>query len=306
MPALVASIVIVSWNTRALLLTCLNSLDSSWPDGTLQVVVVDNASIDGSPAMVNAEHPEALLIQTGANVGYAKAVNRGFKQCTADFVCLLNSDTEMTPSALATMVDYLRLHPEVGLVGPALLNPDGSHQSSRRKFPFFWPSLARMAQRRSELNAPTGPKKAEWLVGACLVLSRHLLQRLGGMDETFPFYGEDMELAYRVRLEGLEVVQLPAARVRHVGEGSSRSGASPTMRVRSYYEAPLRFLCKHGSSTEVLLWRLGRGTVAAARYATVRWLRRGVDAERQLALWAGVVRLCVRGAPSEWSLGSSL
>ena len=306
MPALVASVVIVSWNTRALLMSCLNSLDSGWSAGTLQVVVVDNASSDGSLDMVKVEHPEAVVIQMGANAGYAKAINRGLQECTGDFVCLLNSDTEMTPGALAAMIDYLHSHPEAGLVGPALLNPDGSHQSSRRKFPFFWASLTWIAERGAEIKPPAEPTKADWLVGACLVLPRQLLQRLGGMDETFPFYGEDMELAYRVRLEGLAVVQVPAARVRHVGEGSSRSGVNPTMRVRSYYEAPLRFLRKHGSAAELIIWRLGRGTVAAARYATARWLRHGADAERQMTLWAGVVRLCVAGVPSEWSLGSNL
>jgi N-acetylglucosaminyl-diphospho-decaprenol L-rhamnosyltransferase len=304
-PEPVVSVVIVSWNTQALLRSCIESLGVSSSSGTLEVVVVDNASTDGSASMVRGDYPEVKLVETGANVGYSRAINRGLSYCTGDFVCLLNSDTEMALVALQTMVGYVRDHPEVGLVGPALLNPDGSHQSSKRRFPFFWPPLSLLVGRQFELKPPTAPQHVDWLVGACLVLRRRVLQKLGGMDESYPFYGEDMELAYRVHQQGLEVVLLPAASVVHVGEGSSQTAMSPTVRVRSYYEAPLRFMRKNSTPADVLLWRLSRGTVAVARYATVRWFRRRADTERELAIWSSVVRLCVNGAPTTWSLRSS-
>lgn len=297
------SVVVVSWNTESLLRTCLDSLAICWPGADVEVVVVDNASADGSASMVKAEHPEALLLQAETNLGYAKAINRGIQRCTADFVCLLNSDTEVLPGSLETLIDFLRARPDVGLVGPTLLYPDGTFQSSRRSFPFFVPSLLRPFQ-HSNRGLPSGPSEADWLVGACLALPRKLLETLRGMDESYPFYGEDMDLAYRIRLRGLKVVQLPKALVYHLGEASSGPNLSPLMRVRSHYEAPLRFLRKHASKREVMLWRLVRGTVAALRYGSVR-LRRGTDSEYQRAIWSMVIRLCVRGAPSDWALATS-
>jgi GT2 family glycosyltransferase len=305
MPGPLASVVIVSWNTQGLLHACLESLAAGWPGGLLEVVVVDNGSNDGTATMIKAEHPGTLLVETGVNLGYSKAINLGLTHCTADFVCLLNSDTRMVPTALKTMVDYLGAHPDVGLVGPVLLNPDGSHQSTRRSFPFFWATVARLAQRRMDMAAPPEPERADWLVGACLVLPTRVLRRLHGMDESYPFYGEDMDLAYRVHREGLKVVNVPSARVIHVGEGSSAGGWNPSSRVRSYYEAPLQFLQRHGSPAEVLVWRLGRGAAAAACYAFARLVLRGEDSERQVAFWSSVLNLCVSGTARTWSLRSN-
>jgi GT2 family glycosyltransferase len=251
--------------------------------------------------MVKEHHPEALLLQSQLNLGYAKAINRGLEQCSADFVCLLNSDTEMTRGALASLVGYLKSRKDVGLVGPRLLYPGGQFQSSRRSFPFFQRSVTRLF-RDGRNDPPSGSLEADWLVGACVVVPRLLLHTLGGMDENYPFYGEDMDLAYRIQLLGLKVVLLSEACVYHVGEGSSGPHPVVTMRVRSYYEAPLRFLRQHASPGEVLFWRVTRGTAAAVRYGVAR-VRRGSDSERHSAIWSMVFGLCVRGAPSDWALG---
>jgi GT2 family glycosyltransferase len=122
------------------------------------------------------------------------------------------------------------------------------------------------------------------------------------MDESYPFYGEDMDLAYRVHRAGLEVCQVPAARVIHLGSGSTQGTLTSTMQVRSYYEAPLRFLRSHGTPIDVLLWRIGRGSAASVRYGFVRLFLRGADAEQQLEFWSGVFQLCVSGSPQTWSL----
>jgi GT2 family glycosyltransferase len=114
-----------------------------------------------------------------------------------------------------------------------------------------------------------------------------------------------MDLAYRVHREGLGVVRLPAARVLHVGEGSSHAEPTPAMRVRSWYEAPLRFLLKHGSPADVWFWRFSRGISAALRYLAARLVQRGTVADYQRAMWATVVQLCVSGTPDTWSLESN-
>jgi GT2 family glycosyltransferase len=218
---------------------------------------------------------------------------------------LLNSDTVMTESALEAMVAHLDSHREIGLVGPALLNLDGSPQPSRMQFPFWSRSMRRIAGAHLRDASPESPLCADWLVGACLVLRRTVLTGVGGMDEAYPFYGEDMDLAYRIHRAGLEVVWLPSARIHHVAEGSSHFPPSPAMRVRSWYEAPLRFLLKHGTLTDILWWRLTRGVAASLRYARTRWMRHGTDPEQQLAIWSGVLQLCLRGEPATWSLDTN-
>jgi N-acetylglucosaminyl-diphospho-decaprenol L-rhamnosyltransferase len=304
MPESVASVVIVSWNTCALLRNCLDSLGMNCPEGLFEVVVVDNGSTDGSAAMVKSEHPDAVLVETGSNVGYAKAINRGLLSGKAEFVCLLNSDTVIGPGALQSMVAYLGSHPDVGLLGPALVNLDGSPQSSQRFFPFLSRFVGRAVKRAVAGEAPGHPESVDWLVGACMVLPRRLLQRIGGLDEDYPFYGEDMDLAYRVHCEGFDVVRLPSARVVHLGQGSSQPEPTPLMRVRSWYEAPLRFLRKHGNPADVWFWRLSRGTSAACRYLGARIVQRGGLADDQRFMWARVVQLCVSGTPGAWSLES--
>jgi GT2 family glycosyltransferase len=296
------SVLIISWNTSALLRSCLDSLAASYPGKAIEVVIVDNASTDGSPGIVKSEYLDALLIETGSNVGYSKAINRGLESCTAEFACLLNSDAAMTERSLETMIDYLRSHPGVGLLGPALVNADGTPQSSIRSFPFLSRLAARSLMRLPKDDASLQAQTADWLVGACLVLPRRLLEQLGGMDEDYPFYGEDMDLAFRVHREGLEVVRLGAARVVHVGEASSQSEPTPLMRVRSAYEAPLRFLLKHGGRLDLISWRLTRGLAAAARYIRARVMRPGPGAERQRAIWSRVIHLCFTGLPDRWTL----
>ncbi len=299
-PAL--SVLVVSWNTSAMLRRCLDSLAIGFPGKTIEVVVVDNASTDGSPDMVRAEYTDALLVETKSNLGYSRAINRGLRSCTAEFACLLNSDTVMTTRSLEAMVDFLRSHPKVGLLGPALVNADGTPQSSIRSFPLLSRLVDRIFMRLPKDDASLQPQFADWLVGACLVLPRSLLEQLGGMDEDYPFYGEDMDLAYRVHREGLDVVRLPVARVVHVGEASSQSEPTPLMRVRSAYEAPLRFLLKHGGLLDLISWRLTRGFAAAARYIRARVMQPGPGAERQRAIWSKVIYLCFTGRPDTWTL----
>jgi GT2 family glycosyltransferase len=302
MPAPSASIVVVSWNTMALLQACLESIPASWPGQKLEVVVVDNGSKDGTQAMVSHRFPSVTLLDTHANLGYAKAVNRGLAYCSAPFVCLLNSDTVMAPGSLGTMVEHLRANPGVGMLGPVLLNLDSTLQDSRHSFPFMQRSLARLMG--GDPSTATELATVDWLVGACLVLPEHVIRNCGGLDEDYPFYGEDLDLAYRVHEQGLAVVWLPAAQVHHVAEGSLGPTPNPEMRTRAGYEAPLRFLRKHGNSVDVVYWRLSRGSAAAVRYARAWCLKGGRDAEYQLALWSGVLRLCLSGTPGTWTLES--
>jgi GT2 family glycosyltransferase len=244
------SIVIVSYNTRALLEACLASLpagcepDTRAPDAAsprplrYEVIVVDNASSDGSAAAVRERFPEARLIQNDTNRGFAAANNLAFPLCRGRCLVLLNADTEVTPGALSVLVAFLDAHPRVGAAGPRLLNPDGSGQPSGFPFPRLSEAVLglllhrqRAAKRRFEDGAATagGAESVEahdWLTGACLVIRREVLEEVGPLDEGFFFEAEDVDWCRRIRAAGWEICLVPAARVMHV-RSASGIGFSP-------------------------------------------------------------------------------
>ena len=135
------AIVIVSWNAKGYLLDCLRSIHEHPFHSSLEVVVVDNHSSDGSPKAVAEQFPQVTLIRNGTNLGFARGNNLGITQTNSRYVALINSDVVVLPGCLNRLVEYMDAHPEVGLCGPRILNPDGSLQPSCRKKPRLWGSL---------------------------------------------------------------------------------------------------------------------------------------------------------------------
>ncbi len=172
------------------------------------------------------------LVDNERPLGLAANANRGIARTTAPFVVVANPDTEAAPDAVETMRAFAEAHPRAGIVGPALVYPDGSAQPSRRRFPTVRGTLVRRTPLRRVLNAerhferdqPTEPVQAEWMLGAFLLLRRELIDELGGFDEGFRLYGEDIDLAYRAAKAGWERWYVPAAR------SSTRTPPSPTRR----------------------------------------------------------------------------
>src|SRR5579872_5053855 len=132
------SVIIVNWNTKDLLRGCLESLVASAPARSIEVIVVDNASSDGSPQMVRAEFPWVELIQSHENLGFAKSNNIGIRRSSGKYICLVNSDIKVLPGCFDALAEYLDTHPAVGGVGPRVLNSDLTLQSSCRRFPTLW------------------------------------------------------------------------------------------------------------------------------------------------------------------------
>jgi N-acetylglucosaminyl-diphospho-decaprenol L-rhamnosyltransferase len=221
------SIVIVSWNVRDLLRRCLASvLAQPAPSG--EVIVVDNASSDGSVAMVQAEFPHVSVIENAGNVGFTRANNQAIKSATGRYVLLLNPDTEVEAGALWTMLAYMDANPQVGAVGPQLLYGDGSVQSSRRRFPdlktlfvestILQPLFSNSAilRRYYVLDQPHDvTQDVDWVVGACMMLRRQVIAQVGLLDERFFMYSEEMDWCLRIKQAGWCVVYLPLARVVH-------------------------------------------------------------------------------------------
>lgn len=248
------SIIIVNWNVRDLLRECLRSIDAGLGVLDVEVIVVDSGSADGSVEMVRHEYPRVHLIACEENVGFPRGNNIGLGQAKGQYLLLLNPDTVVLDDALPVLVDFLRANPDVGAVGPKLLNPDGSIQSSRRRFPsvltgFFestW--LERLApgllRRYYALDLPDNETAdVDWLTGAFLMIPRSVYESVGGMDEGYYMYSEELDWCRRIKATGRRVVYHPTARViHHVGKSSEQA---VTARHINFQRAKLRYYRKY-------------------------------------------------------------
>jgi N-acetylglucosaminyl-diphospho-decaprenol L-rhamnosyltransferase len=255
------SIIIVSWNTRDLLDRCLQAVWESAAAARLQVIVVDNASDDGSAEMVRQKHPEAVLIQNEANLGFARANNLALPQARGRHLLLLNSDAFLTPPAVDALVGALEASPRLGIAGPQLIYPDGAFQESHGSLPTLgWELLSLFGLNRLWSNAPPsggapqGYLRTGWVKGACMALRRELVEQTGLFDEDFFFFSEEIDLCRRAHSAGWEVGFLPQVSVVHAEGGSTRSTAERVLRL---YRGKLRYFRKHHS-------RLAAATLAAA------------------------------------------
>ncbi len=248
------SIIIVNWNVRDLLRDCLRSIDAGRGDLALEVIVVDSASSDGSADMVAAEFPWVRLIRRDDNVGFPRGNNIGLTEASGRALLLLNPDTVVLDDALSVMLSRLDAQPDIGVLGPQLLNPDGSVQSSRRRFPTLatgfcestWlDALAPGVLRRYyALDLPDDrPADVDWLTGACLMVPRPVYELVDGMDEAYYMYSEELDWCRRIKEAGLRVVYYPEAQViHHVGKSSEQA---VTARHINFNRAKLRYFRRY-------------------------------------------------------------
>jgi GT2 family glycosyltransferase len=251
----VLSIIIVSWNVRELLRACLLSIDRNREDYDLEVIVVDNASDDGSPVMVSELFPWVTLIRCEENVGFPRGNNIGLERANGRYFLLLNPDTEIQPYSFKLMIEYLDRHDEVGLVGPQLLNADGSVQSSRRRFPTIATAIfesswlepiapKRILRHYYVHDLPDDePSEVDWVTGACMLTRREVLTKVGGLDEAYFMYSEELDWCRRIKDAGWQIVYLPTAQVlHHVGKSSEQA---VTARHINFQQAKLRYFQKY-------------------------------------------------------------
>ena len=270
------SAAIVSYNTRGLLRACLQALLDRQAAGEarLEILVVDNGSSDGSPDMVRAEFPAARVIETGENLGFGRANNAALEMASGRYFCLVNSDAEVLPGALAQTMAYLDAHPDAGLVGGQLLWPDGSPQTSWGGDPTladvlaeqtFWgvwkpTSLLRRVLPKgrirnsgeclasslnppfrkdpvSEANKEVG-RAVPQICGAFMLIRREAWRQVGGFDPVYFMYNEDVDLNVRLRRAGWRVVFLPSARItHHLGASSSADWQKRARMVSAYNQS---------------------------------------------------------------------
>lgn len=260
------SIVIVNWNTRDMLRNCLSSIP---PGNGLQteVIVIDNASSDGSQAMVAEEFPQVRLIQNDANLGFATATNQGLRVGSGRHLLLLNSDTLVLGNVLAESVRYMDAHPGVGMMGCKVLNEDGTTQMTCSLFPSFL-NLMLQTLGLSHLKRPRwlrryqmldwardDEREVEVISGCYLVARRTAVAQVGLLDESFFLYGEETDWCRRCAEAGWKLVFAPVGRIVHFGSGSSRN--LNYKRDLMLSEGTVRLHRKHGGRPAALsVWLL--------------------------------------------------
>ena len=245
-PPPVVSVCIANWNCRELLRRCLNSLFDHEQGVPFEVVVADNASVDGAADMVEHDFPQVRLVRNRANEGFSRASNQAAAAATGDYLFFLNNDTEVPAFALLEFVAFADAHPEVGMIGPRLRGTDGREQISYRRRPTLaallhrvsllrWTGLFRKAYRRYRRDTfqPDGVRTVEVLMGAAVFLPRAAFHAAGRWDEAYRFGVEDLDLSAQVgRRAGL--VYVSHVEVLHHGRVSSRANigfAAPNVAV---------------------------------------------------------------------------
>jgi GT2 family glycosyltransferase len=251
------SVVIVNWNTRALLRKCLHCVcNTKWPI-RLETIVVDNNSNDGSPVMVSREYPSVRLLRNRSNVGFAKACNQAIRASTGRYLLLLNSDTEVCDGSISKMCEFMSNNKSVAAVGCTLLNSDGSVQRSHWKhFPSVKDAIVqnlylyRLFPQRRTLTGQDAAGSTEergidvaHLLGACIMIRREVLDDIGLFDEGYFMYLEETDWLYRAKKKGWRVCYLPAVEIIHVGQQSSNK--DPVQFVPYKLRSYLRFMRKH-------------------------------------------------------------
>jgi GT2 family glycosyltransferase len=255
------SVIVVVWNAKNYVLECLGSLREHCDKVCSEVIVVDNASTDGTPELIEQMFPEFKLIRNSDNLGFARANNIGIAQSSGDYLCLVNSDVKFLNDCISPMLRYMAEHPGVGMLGPKMLAADGEPRRSTMRFPTVWNNFCRAVGldslfKRSRAfggllmsdfdHQTTAP--VEVLNGWFLVLRRSAVERVGVLDPQFFMYGEDVDWCYRFHQAGEQVVFFAEAGAIHYGGASSKN-------------APLRFYLELYRATWQY-WRKHHGSVA--------------------------------------------
>ena len=276
------SIIIPHWNGRQLALDCLASIDREIrrrdDPGRIETetLFVDNGSEDDSVAAVREHFAWARVLALPHNVGFAAGCNAALPHARGRHLCILNNDTTVLRDSFETCVRYLDSHPDVGVVGPELLYPDGRAQNSIHRFPslrielspwgtFGWPWLRRVLSKRS---GPATPIDVDAVIGACMIARREVIEQVGGLPEDYFFFFEETDWLFRVRRGGWRVVYHPGAQLIHV-LGATRKRVPISTRIEFHRSLYHFFRTYHGPRRTALLVairviKLLLGTLAAA------------------------------------------
>ncbi|MEB3103758.1 glycosyltransferase family 2 protein [Ferviditalea candida] len=251
------SIIIVNFNTCELTLNAIQSVFQSRTDYSYEIILIDNASTDGSVDRIRKEYPSVHLIVNRDNLGFSKANNQGIRAASGRYILLLNSDTVMQPETLDVMVRFMEDHPEVGAGGCKVVLPDGTlDRACRRGFPtplasFYYAfGFSRLFPRHPRFNQyqlsyldPDQDYPVDSLMGAFMLVRKETIDQVGQLDEDFFMYGEDIDWCYRIKHGGWHVYYYPYTTIIHYKRASSRN--KPFKIIYEFHRAMLLFHNKH-------------------------------------------------------------
>jgi len=250
------SIIIVSWNVRRELLECLRSIEENRPFHSFEIIIIDNASTDGTVDAIKRDFPEVKLIINTENRGFAVANNQGVEKAQGEYILFLNPDTIVHPHSLDGLIKFMDDNKDVGACGPKLLNRDGTPQRSVRRFPSFRGALHRHTAFRflgifngqyrkwamKDLNY-NRQIDVDQVMGAALMIRKSLIEQIGPMDEGFFMYYEEVDLCYRIKQAGWRITYVPEVEITHLGGRST--GQIPAGKRIMAMTSLIRFFKKH-------------------------------------------------------------
>lgn len=308
------SIVIVTWNARDVLLPAVESIFREVKGISYEVIVVDNDSKDGSADAVETEFPQAKVIRCPRNLGFAGGNNVGLREIQGRYAVLLNSDTITHAGAFERMVRTMDEHPEVGACGPQLLNPDGSKQNCFHNFPTLTTELVNLSLLKmlfpvkypSKRQDYAQPIEVDAVLGACMMVRREVLEKVGPMDDGYFFFLEETDWCARIREAGWKIVHIPDARITHL-YGESTKKKMPTETYIEYYRSLYRFFGKNrgrGQQAIVVAYRIVKLAADFLFAALLVILTLGLPEKprRRLSTYATLLAWHLRGCPEGWGL----
>lgn len=285
------TVIVVSWNTIEMTLSCLRSVFASACEVLFEVVLVDNGSSDGTVAAVSLEFPAVRIVANASNRGFAAANNQGVRESVGRNILLLNSDTIVGDCGIDRASQYLDAHPDVGGVGVRLLNSDGSLQRSILRFPSlsynFLHYVTRILGARSRVHQRWSSPAQDldhgleqdvpYVRGAYLMVPARVFSLVGLLDEAYFMYGEEADLCRRIWKSGHRIVYLPVADVVHHGGGSSRN--VPVLVYERRIESQMRYICLHSNKVAARAYL----AMCIAWYGIISRLNFGPARKREIA-----------------------
>lgn len=250
------SIVVVNWNTSELLIQCLDSIYRARPHLTFETILVDNGSTDDSVNTVAEHFPDVRIIVNDRNLGFARANNQGLSVARGRYFLLLNSDTIIMPNALDELVHYADEHLDVGVVGPKLLNMDGTLQESWAEFPSFYSELTgKLIRHRRPVQESSHSYDVDWVSGACMLVRSETIDSAGMLSEDYFFYSEEVDWCFRIKANGWLIRYLPTSEIFHLGGGSASMNSLRQLSL--LYQNKIIFFKKNYGSFKAYLLRYG-------------------------------------------------
>ena len=277
------SIIIVNWNTSGLLLQCLDSIHRARPSCAVEVIVVDNGSSDDSVPMLLERFPDVLLIRNEQNLGFARANNQGLSSGRGRYFLLLNSDTIVLPGSIDKLVEVADYHKELGVVGPKLLNMDGTIQNSWGSFPSFLSELVGRSFRfRHAVEDVPQAFEVDWVLGACMLVRSTTIADVGQLDDEYFFYSEEIDWCFRIKKRKWKIWYVTSAEIYHLGGGSTNHGS--LIQLVRLYRGKLLYFQKHHGNFETTMLRyglaFGNSLGVIRRVMILSWLYRNAAYQR--------------------------